>query len=149
MVEIVAANGPPESIPSEVGLEDVEQFLAELLAQQPPELRKTEFFTVHSPVKEGEDSNVAMMAQMLDIKGTWNKFVTSDNLLDKFGLVQQVRVSRTPSRRESRARPTVPRKYRPCGGDGCSARAQWARRDTPRKGNTGGGAGRPRGERPA
>ena len=75
MLEIVTAKGPPESIPSEVGLEDVEQFLAELLAQQPPEPRKTEFFTMNSPEKESEDTNVAMMAQMLDIKETLNKFV--------------------------------------------------------------------------
>ena len=72
MEEIVAAKGNPQSIPSEVGLEDVEQFLAELLAQQPPEPRKTEFFTMNSPEKESEDTNGAMMAQMLDIKETLN-----------------------------------------------------------------------------
>ena len=30
MVELLTEKGPPESIPSEVGLEDVEQFLADL-----------------------------------------------------------------------------------------------------------------------
>ena len=68
MVEIVAAKGNPESIPAEVGLEDVEQFLAELLAQQQPAVRKTEFFTLNSPEKESEDTNVGMMAQILDLK---------------------------------------------------------------------------------
>ena len=64
MVAIIAAKGNPESIPAEVGLEDVEQFLAELLAQQQPAVRKTEFFTLNSPEKESEDTNVAMMAQI-------------------------------------------------------------------------------------
>ena len=49
-------------------MEDVEQFLAELLAQQPPAVRKPEFFTLNSPEKESEDTNVAMMAQILDLK---------------------------------------------------------------------------------
>ena len=64
MLDAITAHGHPAPLPSDLGLEDVEQFV-----QQRPAGTAREYFELSSGAgEENDDTNVALIAQILDIK---------------------------------------------------------------------------------
>ena len=72
MLDAITAHGHPAPLPSDLGLEDVEQFV-----QQRPAGTAREYFELSPGAgEENDDTNVALMAQILDIKDMLGDFRT-------------------------------------------------------------------------